>query len=71
MASSIRISLAKGDPYELILGASALPGAAEQGRADQPNLIHFHELNRGNHLAAWNEPDVWTTEIRAAFRSLR
>jgi len=28
-------------------------------------------LDRGNHFAAWEEPDVFTTEIRAAFTSLR
>jgi pimeloyl-ACP methyl ester carboxylesterase len=36
-----------------------------------PNLIYFHELDRGNHFAAWQEPDLFTTELRAAFRSLR
>jgi hypothetical protein len=30
-----------------------------------------NELDRGNHFAAWQEPDLFTTEIRAAFRSLR
>jgi pimeloyl-ACP methyl ester carboxylesterase len=36
-----------------------------------PNLIYFNEVDRGNHFAAWQEPDIFTTEIRAAFRSLR
>jgi hypothetical protein len=36
-----------------------------------PTLIYFNELDRGNHFAAWQEPDLFTTEIRAAFRSLR
>jgi pimeloyl-ACP methyl ester carboxylesterase len=36
-----------------------------------PNLIYFHEVDRGNHFAAWQEPDLFTTEVRAAFRSLR
>jgi pimeloyl-ACP methyl ester carboxylesterase len=36
-----------------------------------PNLIYFNELDRGNHFAAWQEPDLFTTEVRAAFRSLR
>jgi len=35
------------------------------------NLIDFNELDRGNHFAAWQEPDLFSTEIRAAFRSLR
>jgi pimeloyl-ACP methyl ester carboxylesterase len=36
-----------------------------------PKLIYFHEVNEGNHFAAWQEPELFTTEVRAAFRSLR
>jgi len=36
-----------------------------------PNLIYFHEGDRGGHFAAWEEPDLFATELRAAFRSLR
>jgi pimeloyl-ACP methyl ester carboxylesterase len=36
-----------------------------------PNLIYFNEVDNGNHFAAWQEPDLFTTEVRAAFRSLR
>jgi len=36
-----------------------------------PNLIYFNEVGEGNHFAAWQEPDIFTTEMRAAFRSLR
>ncbi|SRR6266540_2461774 len=36
-----------------------------------PNLIYFNEVDKGNHFAAWQEPDLFTTEVRAAFRSLR
>jgi pimeloyl-ACP methyl ester carboxylesterase len=36
-----------------------------------PNLIYFNELDRGNHFAAWQEPELFTSEVRAAFRSLR
>ena len=36
-----------------------------------PNLIYFNEVDRGNHFAAWQEPELFTTELRAAFRSLR
>jgi pimeloyl-ACP methyl ester carboxylesterase len=35
------------------------------------NLIYFNEVDRGNHFAAWQEPDIFTSEVRAAFRSLR
>jgi pimeloyl-ACP methyl ester carboxylesterase len=36
-----------------------------------PNLIYFNEADRGGHFAAWEEPELFATEIRAAFRSLR
>jgi hypothetical protein len=36
-----------------------------------PNLIYFNQVDEGNHFAAWQEPDLFTTEVRAAFRSLR
>jgi pimeloyl-ACP methyl ester carboxylesterase len=36
-----------------------------------PNLIYFNEVDEGNHFAAWQEPQLFTTEVRAAFRSLR
>jgi pimeloyl-ACP methyl ester carboxylesterase len=36
-----------------------------------PNLIYFNEVDEGNHFAAWQEPELFTTELRAAFKSLR
>ena len=36
-----------------------------------PNLIYFNEIDKGNHFAAWQEPELFTMELRAAFRSLR
>jgi pimeloyl-ACP methyl ester carboxylesterase len=36
-----------------------------------PNLIYFNEVDRGNHFAAWQEPNLFTNEVRAGFRSLR
>jgi pimeloyl-ACP methyl ester carboxylesterase len=36
-----------------------------------PNLIYFNEAERGGHFAAWEEPEVFSDELRAAFRSLR
>jgi len=35
------------------------------------NLIYFHEVDKGGHFAAWEQPELFATEIRAAFRSLR
>jgi pimeloyl-ACP methyl ester carboxylesterase len=36
-----------------------------------PTLTYFNEADKGGHFAAWEEPDLFATEIRAAFRSLR
>jgi pimeloyl-ACP methyl ester carboxylesterase len=40
-------------------------------RRAYPNLIYFNEVDRGGHFAAWEEPELFATEIQAAFRSLR
>ncbi len=34
-------------------------------------LIHWNEVDKGGHFAAWEQPELCTTEVRAAFRSLR
>ena len=36
-----------------------------------PNLIHFNTLPKGGHFAAWEQPALFTDELRASFRSLR
>jgi pimeloyl-ACP methyl ester carboxylesterase len=36
-----------------------------------PDLAYFNEVDRGGHFAAWEEPELFSTEVRAAFRSLR
>jgi quercetin dioxygenase-like cupin family protein/pimeloyl-ACP methyl ester carboxylesterase len=35
------------------------------------NLIYFHEVDKGGHFAAWEQPELFATELRAAFKSLR
>jgi pimeloyl-ACP methyl ester carboxylesterase len=36
-----------------------------------PRLIHYNKLDQGGHFAAWEQPQLVTSELRAAFRSLR
>ena len=36
-----------------------------------PNLIYFNEVDRGGHFAAWEEPQLFSEELRKAFRPLR
>jgi pimeloyl-ACP methyl ester carboxylesterase len=40
-------------------------------RAYPKNLIYYNRLDRGGHFAAWEQPDLFASEMRAAFRSLR
>jgi pimeloyl-ACP methyl ester carboxylesterase len=35
------------------------------------NLIYFNEVDKGGHFAAWEQPELFAAELRAAFRSLR
>ena len=39
--------------------------------ASYPNVIYFHEVDKGGHFAAWEEPEILSSELREAFRSLR
>ena len=36
-----------------------------------PGLAYFNKVDKGGHFAAWEEPGIFTTEVRAAFRALR
>jgi pimeloyl-ACP methyl ester carboxylesterase len=36
-----------------------------------PNLIYFNEVDKGGHFAAWEQPQLFSEEVRAGFRSLR
>jgi pimeloyl-ACP methyl ester carboxylesterase len=36
-----------------------------------PKLIYFHEVDKGGHFAAWEQPKLFSAELRSAFRSLR
>ena len=56
-------------------GLHTFPGeyqvAPELGRGGLPRLAYFNEADRGGHFAAWEEPELFSEEVRAAFRSLR
>jgi pimeloyl-ACP methyl ester carboxylesterase len=39
--------------------------------ASYPNVIYFNEVDKGGHFAAWEEPEIFANELRAAFRTLR
>jgi pimeloyl-ACP methyl ester carboxylesterase len=35
------------------------------------NLIYFHEVDKGGHFSAWEQPQLFAEELRAGFKSLR
>jgi pimeloyl-ACP methyl ester carboxylesterase len=58
------------------VGFSTFPGelfAAPRSWVEimYPGLAYFNEVERGGHFAAWEEPKLFSDEVRAAFRSLR
>jgi pimeloyl-ACP methyl ester carboxylesterase len=58
------------------VAATVFPGEqyqAPRSWAEQayPNLIYFNEVDRGGHFAAWEQPQLLSQEIQAAFKSLR
>ena len=55
---------------------TVFPGEIYRRRGAGPsrayhNLIYFNEVDKGGHFAAWEEPELFAAELRAAFRSLR
>jgi pimeloyl-ACP methyl ester carboxylesterase len=40
-------------------------------RRAYPKLAYFHEVDKGGHFAAWEQPELFAAELRAAFKSLR
>ncbi len=63
-------------PVSVPVGFTTFPGeiwAAPRSWVETvyPGLAYFNEVDRGGHFAAWEEPELFSTEVRAAFRSLR
>jgi pimeloyl-ACP methyl ester carboxylesterase len=63
-------------PVKVPVGFTTFPGeivATPRSWVEQayPTLIYFNKVDKGGHFAAWEEPELFTTEVRAAFRFLR
>ena len=63
-------------PMNLPFGFTTFPGEIWKTprswvEAAYPNVIYFNEVDQGGHFAAWEEPQLFTEEIRAAFSSVR
>jgi len=78
-ARALAAALASGQPPPPVtvpVGFTTFPGeiwASPRSwvEAVYPGLAYFNEADRGGHFAAWEEPELFTSEIRAAFKSLR
>jgi pimeloyl-ACP methyl ester carboxylesterase len=62
-------------PVSVPVGFTTFPGelfAAPRSWVETvyPGLAYFNAVDRGGHFAAWEEPDLFSTEVRAAFRGL-
>jgi pimeloyl-ACP methyl ester carboxylesterase len=76
-AAAVAAAAAQAPPEVSVpVGFTTFPGeiwAAPRSWVEQsyPNLIYFNEVEKGGHFAAWEEPQLLSEEVRAAFRSLR
>ena len=76
---ALAAALASGQPPPPVtvpVGFTTFPGeiwASPRSwvEAVYPGLAYFNEVDRGGHFAAWEEPELFSTEVRAAFSSLR
>jgi pimeloyl-ACP methyl ester carboxylesterase len=76
---ALAAALASGQAPPLVsvpVGFTTFPGEIWASphswvEAVYPGLAYFNEVDRGGHFAAWEEPQLFSEEIRAAFRSLR
>ncbi len=78
-ARALAAALASGQappPVAVPVGFTTFPGeiwASPRSwvEAVYPGLAYFNEVDKGGHFAAWEEPQLFSTEMRAAFRSMR
>ena len=76
---ALAAALASGQPPPAVavpVGFTTFPGEIwatprSWAKAVYPDLAYFNEVDRGGHFAAWEEPELFATEMRAAFKSLR
>jgi pimeloyl-ACP methyl ester carboxylesterase len=76
---ALAAAVASGEPPPAVtvpVGFTTFPGeiwASPRSwvEAVYPDLAYFNEVDRGGHFAAWEEPELFCTEVRAAFTSLR
>jgi pimeloyl-ACP methyl ester carboxylesterase len=58
-------------PFRVDMPDEALADLRRRIKTVYPNLVYFSEVDRGGHFAAWEEPQLFSEEVRAGFRFLR
>ena len=75
-ASPVFAGPQKTSEISLPVAITVFPGESYQApeswaRRAYRNLLYFHEVDKGGHFAAWEEPELFSAELRAAFKPLR
>ena len=76
MPGSVLPLAGKTAEISLPVAVTVFPGEIYQAprswtESSYRKLIYFNEVDKGGHFAAWEEPELFARELRAAFRSLR
>jgi pimeloyl-ACP methyl ester carboxylesterase len=74
--SPVLAAVEKTSEISLPVAITVFPGESYQApetwaRRAYGNLSYFHQVDKGGHFAAWEQPELFASEIRAAFRPLR
>ncbi|MFK0088568.1 epoxide hydrolase family protein [Pseudomonas sp. NPDC090755] len=69
-------AMAKPEPVKVPVGVTIFPGEVYRPPRQwltraYPNLTYYNRVDKGGHFAAWEEPALFCSEVRAAFRALR
>jgi pimeloyl-ACP methyl ester carboxylesterase len=66
----------RAQPIDLPMGISVFPKeifrpSRRWAERTMTNIIHWNDLDKGGHFAAWEQPALWLTEVRDCFRKVR
>jgi pimeloyl-ACP methyl ester carboxylesterase len=65
-------SWSRSIPVEVSIFADDIcPAPKSWAQRAYPKLIHYNKVDTGGHFAAWEQPKLYSEEVRAGFRSLR
>ncbi len=63
--------LSKAADYTTLLAVEIYQAPRSWAEQSYHKLIYFNEVEKGSHFAAWEEPQLFSEELRAALKSLR